>query len=79
MNITYFVRAAAAGIAFSALPIDVGTVHADPTPPCTHDCGPGIHDTPSDGRDSPGINIPGSPGVQPPSGGGPNSGGRSVK
>jgi hypothetical protein len=75
--------AIATGLGLSTLPSGAGIVHAapsDPPPPCV-DCQPGPGDGPAQypSDNSPGIRIPGSPGVQPPVGGGPKSGGRSVQ
>ena len=84
MKPKYFARAAAVAaiIGLSALPVGVEAAHAapaDPPPPCIN-CDPVPGDGPSDpSMTGPGIKVPGSPGVQPPVGGGPKSGGRSIQ
>ena len=84
MKFAYAKRAAAivAGVALSALPLDAANVQAapsDPAPPCIN-CqpGPGGGPAQSPSMNGPGIDVPGSPGIEPPVGGGPKTGGRSV-
>ena len=84
MGIKHLAGAAAiaAGLGVSTLLSGAGIVRAapaDPPPPCIN-CDPVPGDGPSDpSMTGPGIKVPGSPGVQPPVGGGPKSGGRSVQ
>jgi hypothetical protein len=81
--------AIAAGIGLSALPCGVGLVNAapsDPPPPCLN-CQPdprGPDNGPQDNPPglppgNPGVGVPGNAGIEPPVGGGPTSGGRSVQ
>ena len=85
MDIKHLAGAAAmaTGLGLSALLSGAGMVRdapSDPPPPCVN-CQPGTGDGPSQypSENSPGIQIPGSPGIKPPVGGGPKSGGRSVQ
>jgi len=72
----------AAGIGLSGLPMGVLTVNAapsDPPPPCVYcDGGPGGGPATGPSMQGPSMQSPETSGVQPPSGGGPKSGGRAV-
>ena len=75
--------AVAAGIGLSALPLGAVTVHAapfDPPPPCLNcEPGPGGGPAPGPSMKGPSLQYPGTPEVLPPTGGGPKTGGRSVR
>ncbi|MDT5086905.1 MAG: hypothetical protein QOE48_3395 [Mycobacterium sp.] len=86
MNIKQLAGAAAitTSVGLSAFTLGVGVFHAtlsDPPPPCPT-CQPDPGGPGSDPPTTPGIKVPGPGGttrMEPPTGGGPKSGGRAVQ